>query len=162
MPRRFCRALQTEARTLEQVLNVHSEVDHTPVVEQITVEIGYETALGAALGEDLDASLDEAAAVRWGSALAADGDPALPGSAKPLLDVVTAPKELHRRLSSDRTGVPGRRSALAVKPEARSTAGEPGRGPLALGRVCCRGQRTNTGGPTSGAEESPGGTGRRN
>ncbi|WP_422019270.1 chromosome segregation protein SMC [Roseibium sp.] len=91
--------LQTEARTLEQVLNVHSEADHTPVVEQITVETGYETALGAALGEDLDASLDEAAAVRWGSAIGTDGDPALPSGAKPLLDVVTAPNELHRRLS---------------------------------------------------------------
>lgn len=64
--RQMLQGLETEARTLEQVLNVHSEQDHTPVVEQIQVEQGFETALGAALGEDLDASLEEAAAVRWG------------------------------------------------------------------------------------------------
>jgi chromosome segregation protein len=95
-------------------LNVHSEVDHTPVVEQITVEIGYETALGAALGEDLDASLDEAAAVRWGSALAADGDPGLPGQRQTAAGCGHRPKELHRRLSQIGIGFPGRRSGAAV------------------------------------------------
>ncbi|QDG79089.1 chromosome segregation protein SMC [Labrenzia sp. PHM005] len=97
--RALLQGLQTEARTLEQVLNVHSEADHTPVVEQISVETGYETALGAALGEDLDASLDDAAAVKWGSALSGDTDSALPIGARPLLEVVSAPEELHRRLS---------------------------------------------------------------
>ncbi|CTQ52706.1 Chromosome partition protein Smc [Roseibium album] len=90
--------LETEARTLEQVLNVHSEQDHTPVVEQIRVEQGFETALGAALGEDLDASLDDAAAVRWGSALPDDQDAALPDGVPSLASVVEAPAELTRRL----------------------------------------------------------------
>ncbi|MES0880116.1 chromosome segregation protein SMC [Roseibium sp. SCP14] len=89
---------ETEARTLEQVLNVHSEQDHTPVVEQIKVESGYETALGAALGEDLDASLDDAAAVKWGGVLEGDQDPELPAGARSLADVVVAPEELSRRL----------------------------------------------------------------
>ena len=90
---------QTEARTLEQVLNVHSGQDHTPVVELLKVQSGFETALGAALGEDLDASLDAAAAVKWGSVFASDDDPALPGGAMPLADVVDAPQELRRRLA---------------------------------------------------------------
>ncbi|POF34753.1 chromosome segregation protein SMC [Roseibium marinum] len=90
--------LETEARTLEQVLNVHSEQDHTPVVEQIRVEQGYETALGAALGEDLDASLEEAAAVKWGSPLPAGSDPQLPEGVRSLADFVDAPEELSRRL----------------------------------------------------------------
>ncbi|MEM9632290.1 MAG: chromosome segregation protein SMC [Pseudomonadota bacterium] len=89
---------ETEARTLEQVLNVHTDQDHTPVVEQIKVEQGYETALGAALGEDLDASLDDAAAVKWGGVLEGSQDPELPAGARSLADVVIAPEELSRRL----------------------------------------------------------------
>ncbi|WP_305989214.1 chromosome segregation protein SMC [Roseibium sp. MMSF_3544] len=90
--------LETEARTLDQVLNAHSDQDFTPVVEQIQVEQGFETALGAALGEDLDASLDETAAVKWGSALPIEGDPDLPAGARSLADFVVAPGELGRRL----------------------------------------------------------------
>ncbi len=96
--RQLLQGLETEARTLEQVLNVHSDEDHVPVVEQIRVEQGFETALGAALGEDLDASLDQAAAVRWGGILSSDGDPALPDGIRPLAEVVEAPGELSRRL----------------------------------------------------------------
>jgi chromosome segregation protein len=91
--------LETEARTLDQILNANADRDHTPVVELIRVEQGYETALGAALGEDLDASLDEAAAVRWGAVLSGDGDPGLPAGSRSLADVVEAPDELSRRLN---------------------------------------------------------------
>jgi len=108
--------LETEARTLEQVLNVHSDQDHTPVVEQLTVEQGYETALGAALGEDLDASLEEAAAVRWEGVLPHDGDPPLPAGLRSLADVVEAPRELTRRLRQiglvEQAAGPGLRTAL--------------------------------------------------
>lgn len=90
--------LETEARTLEQVLNVNADQDHTPVVEQIRVEQGYETALGAALGEDLDASLEETAAVHWGTPLPANGDQKLPDGVRSLASVVEAPEELTRRL----------------------------------------------------------------
>ncbi len=90
--------LETEARTLEQVLNVHAEQEHAPVVERMRVEQGFETALGAALGEDLDAPLDDAAAVRWGDVLPGQGDPDLPGGVRSLAEVVEAPPELSRRL----------------------------------------------------------------
>ncbi|MBG6173997.1 chromosome segregation protein [Labrenzia sp. EL_208] len=90
--------LETEARTLDQVLNVHSDQDFTPVVEQVQVEQGFETALGAALGEDLDASLEETAAVKWGTPLPGDRDPVLPSGIRSLADVVVAPAELARRL----------------------------------------------------------------
>ncbi|MHA7774184.1 chromosome segregation protein SMC [Roseibium sp. M-1] len=96
--RQLLQGLETEARTLEQVLNVHAEQDHTPVVELVKVEQGFETALGAALGEDLDASLEVAAAVRWEGVLSHDGDPALPSGLRNLADVVEAPAELTRRL----------------------------------------------------------------
>lgn len=90
--------LETEARTLDQVLNAHTDQDFTPVVERIQVEQGFETALGAALGEDLDASLEHSAAVRWGTALSVDGDPELPAGVRSLADFVVAPVELTRRL----------------------------------------------------------------
>ncbi|WP_421981682.1 chromosome segregation SMC family protein [Roseibium sp.] len=90
--------LETEARTLDQVLNAHADQDFTPVVEKIQVEQGYETALGAALGEDLDASLSGSAPVKWGPALGHDLDAGLPEGVRALSDVVIAPQELARRL----------------------------------------------------------------
>ncbi|WP_298984918.1 AAA family ATPase [uncultured Roseibium sp.] len=118
--------LETEARTLEQVLNVHSEQDHTPVVEQIQVEQGFETALGAALGEDLDATLEEAAAVKWGQTLSGEGDPPLPDGARPLSALVVAPVELSRRLAQ--IGIvsqeEGPRLRAALKPGQRLVSAE--------------------------------------
>ncbi|WFE88908.1 chromosome segregation protein SMC [Roseibium porphyridii] len=118
--------LETEARTLEQVLNVHSEQDHTPVVEQIQVEQGFETALGAALGEDLDATLEDAAAVKWGQALPGEDDPSLPEGVRPLSAVVVAPVELSRRLAQ--IGIvsqeEGLRLRAALKPGQRLVSAE--------------------------------------
>ncbi|MEP5037807.1 MAG: chromosome segregation protein SMC, partial [Roseibium sp.] len=75
-----------------------------------------ETALGAALGEDLDASLEDAAAVKWGAALAHDADPALPDGVRSLADVVEAPAGLGRRLRQigivDQAAGPALRAAL--------------------------------------------------
>lgn len=90
--------LETEARTLDQVLNAHTGSDHAPVVERMSVRPGYETALGAALGEDLDAALEEEAAVRWSGAPVAPGDPALPEGVQVLAELVESPAELQRRL----------------------------------------------------------------
>ncbi|MFN3248055.1 chromosome segregation protein SMC [Roseibium album] len=108
--------LETEARTLDQVLNVHSDQDFTPVVEQVQVEQGFETALGAALGEDLDASIEETAAVKWGTPLPGDRDPVLPSGIRSLADVVVAPAELARRLRQvgivDQHEGPARRAEL--------------------------------------------------
>jgi len=124
--RQLLQGLETEARTLEQVLNVHSDQDHTPVVEQIRVEQGYETALGAALGEDLDASLEQTAAVKWGSPLPGDGDPDLPGGIRALAEVVEAPAELSRRLRQIGLVDPAQGQALraALKPGQRLVSRE--------------------------------------
>ncbi len=92
-------ALETEARTLEKVLNVSIGGEWQPAVDHVEVMPGFETALGAALGEDLDAPLDEAAPVRWGEAPAADHDPQLPDGVASLADQVEAPAQLKRRLA---------------------------------------------------------------
>nr|WP_316652976.1 chromosome segregation protein SMC [uncultured Gellertiella sp.] len=91
--------LETEARTISKMLAAGaSDGGFTPVAEEITVSRGYEAALGAALGDELQSALDEAAPAHW--RLTGDGanDPALPNAAVPLSNFVQAPKALTRRL----------------------------------------------------------------
>ncbi|AZN98661.1 chromosome segregation protein SMC [Mesorhizobium sp. M9A.F.Ca.ET.002.03.1.2] len=90
--------IETEARTLAKILNAASGDLFPSVLEQISVERGYETALGAALGEDLDVPLDRSAPVHWGQSEIQPGDAALPEGIKSLASVVRAPAQLARRL----------------------------------------------------------------
>jgi chromosome segregation protein len=66
-------------------------------IDRITARPGYERALAAALGDDLEASVGEGA-VRWSGA-EATGDPVLPKGCESLADHVEAPAELGRRLA---------------------------------------------------------------
>ncbi|MFN4186381.1 MAG: chromosome segregation protein SMC, partial [Hyphomonas sp.] len=59
--------LQTEARGLAQLL-VTGKRDHPPALDKVRADKGYEAALAAALGDDLDAALDAKAAAYWGGA----------------------------------------------------------------------------------------------
>jgi chromosome segregation protein len=67
------------------------------------VQSGYEAALAAALGDDLQAPLDEAAPHHWRYLGALDASYPLPAGTKPLGDFVKAPEALTRRLNM--TGV---------------------------------------------------------
>jgi chromosome segregation protein len=91
--------IETEARTLAKILNAASGDLFPAVLEQISVERGFETALGAALGEDLDVPLDRSAPVHWGESQIQPGDAALPEGVKSLASVVQAPAQLARRLA---------------------------------------------------------------
>ncbi|QKC91452.1 chromosome segregation protein SMC [Mesorhizobium sp. NZP2234] len=91
--------IETEARTLAKILNAASGDLFPSVLEQISVERGFETALGAALGEDLDVPLDRSAPVHWGESQIQPGDAALPDGIKSLASVVRAPAQLARRLA---------------------------------------------------------------
>ncbi|MES0043859.1 chromosome segregation protein SMC [Mesorhizobium sp. M0091] len=91
--------IETEARTLAKILNAASGDLFPSVLEQLSVERGYETALGAALGEDLDVPLDRSAPVHWGESQVEPGDAALPEGLKSLASVVRAPSQLARRLA---------------------------------------------------------------
>ncbi|MET3583270.1 chromosome segregation protein [Mesorhizobium robiniae] len=91
--------IETEARTLAKILNAASGDLFPSVLEQISVERGYETALGAALGEDLDVPLDRSAPVHWGQSEVKSGDAALPEGIMSLASVVRAPAQLARRLA---------------------------------------------------------------
>ena len=66
---------------------------------ELAADPGYERALAAALGDDIEAVIGSEGARRWeGSAVAADDPPLGPGLDK-LLDHVAAPAALHRRLA---------------------------------------------------------------
>ena len=96
---RAAQALETEARTLANLLGAMSGREFPPVVDAITVARGYEAALGAALGEDLDAPADEKAPAHWSLLPGVGADPALPDGVEPLASRVTAPPSLARRLA---------------------------------------------------------------
>ncbi|KAA2236215.1 chromosome segregation protein SMC [Salinarimonas soli] len=96
---RIAQRLETEARTLAKLFAPDPTGRHAPAHDAITVARGFETALGAALGDDLEASLDGNAPVHWGKAGESTWDPPLPDGVRPLIDVVEAPPALHRRLA---------------------------------------------------------------
>ncbi|TGP92959.1 MULTISPECIES: chromosome segregation protein SMC [unclassified Mesorhizobium] len=91
--------IETEARTLAKILNAASGDLFPSVLEQISVERGFETALGAALGEDLDVPLDRNAPAHWGESEIQPGDAALPEGIRSLASMVRAPAQLARRLA---------------------------------------------------------------
>jgi chromosome segregation protein len=95
---RKAQRLETEMRTLAKLFATASAGEWPPMLDQVSVERGYETALGAALGEDLDASSNPAAPVHWAE-LDGAGDPPLPGGAMSLANHVTAPPALARALA---------------------------------------------------------------
>ncbi|WP_204377289.1 hypothetical protein, partial [Methyloceanibacter superfactus] len=55
--------IETELATLIKLLAPTH--DWAPIVEQVRIEAGYEQALGAALGDDLDAAAEETAPAHW-------------------------------------------------------------------------------------------------
>ncbi len=96
---RAAQALKVEIAAIEKMLGPVPEEDGTRLLDALEVEAGFETALAAALGEDLEAGLDEQAAAHW-RALPPLDMPALPGQVSPLADHVKAPEALARRLAA--------------------------------------------------------------
>ncbi|WP_137132255.1 chromosome segregation SMC family protein [Rhizobium sp. FY34] len=91
--------LETEARTIRRMLASGSATgSFSPVADLIRVDRGFETALGAALGDDLDSALDPAAPAFWAGNGDGAGDPPLGPGITALAAHVTAPPELARRL----------------------------------------------------------------
>ena len=89
--------LEAEAATLAKMLNVGMSL-WPAIVDELKVEPGYETALGAALGDDLEASSDAGAPMHWSVAIEGYDDPTLPQAAEPLSRHVSGSDLLKRRL----------------------------------------------------------------
>jgi len=91
--------LEAEAQTLNRILNGGAKGLWSAIADELRVETGYETALGAALGDDLEASSDSGAPLHWAGPIPAEGDPALPDGASPLSRFVGGSALLARRLN---------------------------------------------------------------
>jgi chromosome segregation protein len=91
--------LKTEARALNEMLATVVGEGFTPVIDLVHVTPGFEGALGAALGEDLNVPLDVKAPIHWRSLGAPRTMPVLPEGAQALAHLVQAPEALARRLS---------------------------------------------------------------
>ncbi|MEO1013734.1 MAG: chromosome segregation protein SMC [Pseudomonadota bacterium] len=91
-------ALSAERRALEKVLAVSVDANWPAVIENVRAEAGYETALAAALGDDLDAALDPAAPTSWSGPSQKGAGDMLPEGATPLARFVRAPDALWSRL----------------------------------------------------------------
>ncbi|MGB5947822.1 MAG: chromosome segregation SMC family protein, partial [Parvibaculum sp.] len=91
--------LAAEAKTLADLLAVGESDLWPPMIDAVHVEHGYETALGAALGDDLAVPGDVAAPVHWDALPDFEAAPALPQGALPLSQFVRGPAALSRRLS---------------------------------------------------------------
>ena len=104
-------ALQSESRALLKAVET-SGGDRA--INHIKAAPGYEHALAAALGEDLDASLGGDGPRRWDGAEPQPGDPALPSGTTALADHVDAPAALRRRLRQVAVAERDDGAALAV------------------------------------------------
>ena len=92
------RALEAEIAGLEKLLRrADAATSAPPVVERIRTRDGYEKAVAAALGDEIAASTDKAAALYWGGAHVAALS--LPAGAEALSAYVDAPGELAARLA---------------------------------------------------------------
>jgi chromosome segregation protein len=88
-------ALQSEAQALVKAVE---NASGDRAINRIKADKGYERALAAALGDDLDAAIEGEAPRRWTGAALDPADPALPDGCTALSDHVDAPPALLRRL----------------------------------------------------------------
>jgi chromosome segregation protein len=89
-------ALDSEAQALTKSTRPS---DKDRILDKLKVDAGYERALAAGLGDDLEAGLDAKAERYWAGAEALPGDPGAASGTTPLVRHVQAPGELGRRLS---------------------------------------------------------------
>jgi chromosome segregation protein len=90
--------LAAETKALSDLLRPQGQDLWPPLIDSVHVEPGYEAALATALGDDLQAPLDEASPHHWRELGELEALP-LPGDAQPLSRFVSAPPALARRLA---------------------------------------------------------------
>ena len=92
--------IQAEAAALEALLAEPGTAGGwNPIVDAVTVDPGFEAALGAALGDDLSAASDDESPMRWMFLPPLSEPHPLPEGARALDTVVNAPDRLARRLA---------------------------------------------------------------
>ena len=106
--------VRTELSTLARMLVPVRDDDVPPIVDKLKVASGYEIALGAALGDDLDAPIQTDYPIHWRRIDPASDDAGLPEGAEPLFNRVKGPAELTRRLRQ--IGVVSRNTGHRLQP----------------------------------------------
>ncbi|HEY1614100.1 MAG TPA: chromosome segregation protein SMC [Rhizomicrobium sp.] len=104
--------LGAEAKALADLLRPQGADLWPPLIDAVTVQSGYEAAFAAALGDDLESPLDEAAPSHWRDLGTARSFVSLPGEARALREFVKAPAALARRLAMTGVVAPERGQAL--------------------------------------------------
>jgi chromosome segregation protein len=104
--------LSAEVKALGDLLHPEGEGLFPPLVDAVTVQAGYEAALAAALGDDLQAPLDNSSPHHWRDLGELDATLPLPVGSKPLSEFVTAPSALDRRLAMTGLVFPDQGAAL--------------------------------------------------
>jgi len=115
--RREAQALKTEARTLSNLLSSDDKDDAggPRLIEEVKLVPGYEAALAALLGDDLEARSDESAPVHWRHLPRLDMLAELPPGVDPLSEFVEAPKAMSARLMQ--TGIVAADKGAALQPK---------------------------------------------
>lgn len=92
--------LKAQADGLANLVNKANSINNRPVLDDIKVKAGYERAVAAALGDDLNGAIANAGDIIWSGAAAQtiDWPKQLGGNIETLKDVIEAPKELWARL----------------------------------------------------------------
>src|SRR5947207_15182523 len=91
--------MRVEAGYWARHLHVDAKTLWPPALDHVSVDKGYEAALGAALGDDLEAPIDPSAPMRWAGAAIDANDPALPNGVHALAAHVEAPQQRAPRLA---------------------------------------------------------------
>lgn len=94
------RTLESEAAGLRKALARPGTVKFRPVMEDLRAEPGFERALAAALGDDLEAGLGQEAPFHWAGAGFEGALPEWAAGRMALAAKVTAPAALRRRLAA--------------------------------------------------------------
>jgi chromosome segregation protein len=90
-------ALESEQRALERA--TATQTRGARALDAVKAAPGFERALAAALGDDLEAGIGTDLPRGWAGAAIQPGDPGLPAGTTPLSAHVSAPAELARRLA---------------------------------------------------------------
>ena len=112
--------LETELATLIKLLAPAH--DWSPIVEEIKITSGYEQALGAALGDDLDAASDEKAPSHWRLTAASGRRSRAARGRDPAQQIRQRPRGAGAQAPADRRGRV-RRAAASSRPCSRRARG---------------------------------------
>jgi chromosome segregation protein len=115
-------AIDSEMAALRKAVDMGSGKGRA--LDRLKAAPGYERALAAALGDDLEAAVGAEGKRRWAGAAPLDGDPALPPGCTPLSTHVTAPAELARRLAQVAVAEADTGAPLAVGQRLVTLSGE--------------------------------------